>query len=143
MSITVRLPMPDADAIRLLQPAATYLECDVRFLVKFIAACYELHRRGIPFTVEELKRRSSARQAALYAQGRDAAGHVVDPKAVVTNAKPGQSYHERGKAGHIVVAYKYRATLGEVAEAAGLTWGGRWQQTFGPLGDWQHVEDRE
>lgn len=142
MAITVRLPMEQSRLDALLAPAAAYLQCDVRFLGKYLAVCWELHNRGIPFKVGELKRRSSETQAKLYAQGRDAAGRVIDPKKVVTNAKPGQSYHEKGKAGHIEVAYQYRAILGQVAEAAGLTWGGRWTTTFGKDGDWQHVEDR-
>lgn len=142
MAITVRLPMDQPRLETLLAPAAAYLLCDVRFLAKYLAVLWELHNRGVPFKIGELRRRSSTTQAALYAQGRNAAGQVVHPELVVTNAKPGQSYHEKGKAGHIEVDRKYRDVLGQVAEAAGLTWGGRWTTTFGKDGDWQHVEDR-
>lgn len=37
-------------------------------------------------------------QADLYAKGRDADGNIVDPSAVVTDAKPGQSAHDYGLA---------------------------------------------
>jgi peptidoglycan L-alanyl-D-glutamate endopeptidase CwlK len=42
--------------------------------------------------------RSWAEQAALYAEGRDTEGNVVDKSKVVTNAKPGYSYHNLGLA---------------------------------------------
>lgn len=135
---TIKLPLPmDETALALrLAPVAAYFNAEARFLVKYLAACIELQRRGVPFKIGELKRRSSAYQAALYAQGR------TKPGKIVTWAKPGSSYHERGKAGHIEVAREYREVLGQVAELAGLTWGGRWVEKFPPDGDWQHVEDR-
>jgi len=42
--------------------------------------------------------RSLDEQAALYAQGRDSSGQVVDPAAVVTDAPPGSSPHNYGLA---------------------------------------------
>jgi len=42
--------------------------------------------------------RSWAEQAALYAKGRDANGNIVDKSQVVTNARPGYSYHNFGLA---------------------------------------------
>lgn len=42
--------------------------------------------------------RSWSEQQALWQEGRDADGNVVDAKAVVTNAKPGYSYHNFGLA---------------------------------------------
>lgn len=130
MAITVRLPVPDA----VLGPFAARLQVDVTFLARFLAVCWALYQEGVPFKVGEL-RRSRATQEKLYAQGRTTKGPIV------TYAKPGQSYHESGKAGHIIVAYKYRQRLGELCEAAGLVWGGRWTK-FGKDGDWQHLEYR-
>ena len=42
--------------------------------------------------------RSWSTQLALWRKGRDAAGNVVDPAAVVTWAPPGHSWHEFGLA---------------------------------------------
>lgn len=50
---------------------------------------------GIPLTVT-FTRRSLARQAALFAQGRTA------PGSIVTNAKPGESFHNYGLALDVV-----------------------------------------
>lgn len=77
-------------------------------------------------------RRSSAEQAALYAQGR------TTPGPIVTHAPPGTSFHETGRAFDVapvdVLGRPYWpespalwAELGELGEAAGLKWGGRWQ----------------
>jgi peptidoglycan LD-endopeptidase CwlK len=137
MAIVYRLPIDDATADRLLAPAAAAIGCDVRFLRKYLAVCWELHKRGVAFKVGELKPRSAAYQAKLYAQGR------TTPGPIVTHAKPGTSYHERGKAGHIEVAFKDRFTMGEIAENAGLVWGGRWTTKFPPHGDYLHIEDHE
>lgn len=73
--------------------------------------------------------RDDESQAALYAQGRTAPGHVV------TNAKPGQSFHNYGVAFDFVpiVAGKPAwndidtfTRCGEIAEGVGLEWAGRW-----------------
>ena len=132
MAITLRLPIPNPASYGPIASFARALQVDAEFLARFLAVCWELHRRGIPFKVGEL-RRSRARQEKLYAQGRTAPGPIV------TYAKPDTSRHESGRAGHIEVAYKHRALLGELCEAAGLVWGGRWQ-SFGKDGDWQHLE---
>lgn len=42
--------------------------------------------------------RTWAEQLTLWSKGRDAQGRIVDPKAVVTHAKPGSSYHNFGLA---------------------------------------------
>jgi peptidoglycan L-alanyl-D-glutamate endopeptidase CwlK len=42
--------------------------------------------------------RSWTEQAALYAKGRDDDGNIVDKSQVVTNAKPGHSWHNFGLA---------------------------------------------
>lgn len=73
--------------------------------------------------------RSYEEQAALYAKGRTAPG----PK--VTNAKPGDSWHQHSVAWDIGVwengtyvgdSPKYRQ-VGEIGESLGLEWGGRWK----------------
>ena len=78
--------------------------------------------------------RSHAEQAALYAQGRTAPGHKV------TFAKPGDSLHQPDENGH---AWAFDAVplvngkaqwldadllqkVGEIGEACGLEWAGRW-----------------
>lgn len=69
-------------------------------------------------------------QAALYAQGRTAPGRIV------TNAKPGRSFHNYGLAfdfaplkhgkidWHDVELFK---RCGEIGETCGLEWAGRWK----------------
>lgn len=73
--------------------------------------------------------RDAESQAALYAQGRTAPG----PK--VTNAKPGQSFHNYRLAADFVpiVGGKPRwddrglfLRIGQLAEGCGLEWAGRW-----------------
>ena len=84
--------------------------------------------------------RSHAEQAALYAQGRTAPGRIV------TNAKPGQSKHNNldgnapaslafdvvplkdGKPvwGTAGVEGELWRRVGELGEAVGLEWAGRW-----------------
>lgn len=86
--------------------------------------------------------RTMQEQAALYAQGRS------KPGAVVTNAKPGQSYHNFGLAIDLVEIKNGKALwdnpdwerIGAFGESLGFEWGGRWtslkdlphlQMTFG------------
>lgn len=77
--------------------------------------------------------RDPAEQARLYAQGRTAPGKIV------TNAKPGQSFHEYRVAYDFVPMRagkpvwgtsgedgKLWQRVGELAEAQGLEWAGRW-----------------
>jgi peptidoglycan L-alanyl-D-glutamate endopeptidase CwlK len=56
----------------------------------------ELSKEGIPFRLFE-GFRSPARQQYLYAQGR------TRPGAIVTKARPGESYHQYGLAGDFVL----------------------------------------
>lgn len=132
MAITVRLPIPNPESHAVIRALSERMQVDVVFFARFLAVCWALAQRGVPFKIGEL-RRSRARHEALYAQGR------TKPGPIVTYAKPGTSRHETGRAGHIEVAYKHRALLGELCEAAGLVWGGRWT-SFGKDGDWQHLE---
>lgn len=73
--------------------------------------------------------RDHASQAALYAQGR------TQPGRRVTNAKPGQSYHNWRVAFDFApivngkIHWHDSATFsrcGEIAESCGLEWAGRW-----------------
>lgn len=83
--------------------------------------------------------RSFAEQASLYAQGRTAGGHVV------TNAKPGASFHNVRRAVDFAFSgpepfadHHPWEELGAEIEAHGLTWGGRWRN----MPDRPHAEDR-
>ena len=101
-------------------------------------------------------------QAKLYAKGRDEAGNIVDPKQVVTNAKPGSSWHNYGLAADIVLDIDNRPglqpswkefvdanqdgandwlTLGIKGQEFGLEWGGvcfKKQNGFIDVPHWQY-----
>jgi len=72
--------------------------------------------------------RDNEMQASLYAQGRTAPGKIV------TNSKPGDSWHNYACAvdyalqldGTITWEPKYYEELGVIAKRLGLTWGGDW-----------------
>lgn len=92
----------------------------------FIAKCDEA---GIDVLITSTYRDLES-QAALYAQGRTAPGNRV------TNAKPGQSFHNyrvafdfvplvNGKAQWSDVALFQKC--GALAESVGLEWAGRWK----------------
>ena len=84
--------------------------------------------------------RSVEEQQALYAQGR------TTPGPIVTDAKPGQSAHNFGLAVDIVPIVNGKPDwqgadpvwqdVGEIGEAAGLEWAGRWT-TFKELPHFQ------
>lgn len=93
---------------------------------EFIKRCDEA---GIDVIITSTLR-TMKEQEALYAQGRTKAG----PR--VTNAKPGQSWHNWGCAFDYVPIKNGKADwnniltfakCGEIAEAIGLEWGGRWK----------------
>lgn len=71
-------------------------------------------------------------QAHLYAQGR------TRPGPIVTNAKPGQSKHNRNPAEATDWSYpiRFKATFGKLAREVGLRWGG----DFKSINDPPHVE---
>jgi peptidoglycan L-alanyl-D-glutamate endopeptidase CwlK len=107
----------------LLPPARTRAEA-------FLAAC---KREGIELLVTSTYRDNES-QAALYAQGRTTRG------AIVTNAKPGQSYHNWRVALDIVplragkpvwgttgTDWTLWARVGALGESCGLEWAGRWK----------------
>jgi len=71
--------------------------------------------------------RTIEEQNALYAQGR------TKPGKIVTNAKGGQSWHNRGVAIDIAfiksdtsIDFEVPEHLAKLGEEAGLEWGGRW-----------------
>lgn len=81
---------------------------------------------GYPMRIVE-GYRSLERQVDLYAQGRTAPGRIV------TNAKPGESFHNYGVAVDMVFReYGYNApdrlwqTFGTIAKKHGFEWGGDW-----------------
>lgn len=91
--------------------------------------------------------RSFREQHDLYEQGRSTPGRVV------TNAKPGESYHNVRRAFDVAIlrpdtgkldwtwlesaeAAALWAQLAEIGEAHGLVWGGRWSHPDRP-----HFED--
>lgn len=102
---------------------------------------------GIPFTVT-FTLRSMATQAALYAQGR------TKPGKIVTNARPGYSFHNFGLAydgtptsllalpnwgdtpAHQAETNRIWALYGRLARELGLRWGG----DFTSIKDRPHCE---
>jgi hypothetical protein len=99
---------------------------------------------GYEFIILETLR-SPERQTALYQQGR----HPGIPGPVVTNARAGESLHQKGLAIdlaplvrgqpstniHDPLTRKAYEALGRRALASGLQWGGNWR-----LADWGHVQ---
>ena len=82
--------------------------------------------------------RTHQEQADVYARGR------TKPGPIITNARPGQSKHNQGKAVDVVIVCDGRdrwdvkvdcdgdgkddyAELGGLGEKLGLVWGGRWK----------------
>lgn len=93
---------------------------------RFIAACAA---QGIDVLITSTYRDHEA-QAALYAQGR------TKPGRVVTNARPGHSWHNWRCAFDFVPIVNGKAQwedlktfqrCGQIAEAVGLEWAGRWK----------------
>ena len=110
----------------------------------FLAAC---HAQGIDLIVTSTYRDAEA-QAELYAQGRS------KPGAVVTNAKPGESWHNwrcaldvvplrNGKPvwGSTGLDYDLWHRVGELGESVGLEWAGRWR-SFKELAHFQDSQGK-
>ena len=93
---------------------------------KFIQSCKD---KGIDILVTSTYRDMES-QAALYAQGRTTEGKIV------TNAGPGDSYHNWRCAVDVVPlingkpdwdgSHPVWATIGELGGQAGLEWAGKW-----------------
>lgn len=93
---------------------------------QFIQKCDEV---GIDVIITSTYRDFES-QAAIYAQGR------TTPGKKVTNAKPGQSFHNYKVAFDFVPVKDGKAQwndiktftqCGEIAESLGLEWAGRWR----------------
>lgn len=117
---------PKCTSLRSIDP------CVAELVLDLLTQCSEA---GLPLVIVEA-RRSSDRQAWLWASGRTRIGPIL------THARPGTSRHESGRA--VDLAFKTPAgpswtgdwaTVGAIAERLGATWGGRWK-----LADMGHVE---
>ncbi len=96
---------------------------------KCLAFIMKCQSQGIDVLITSTYRDNES-QAALYAQGRTAPG----PK--VTNAKPGESFHNYRVAFDFVPIVNGKADwnntktfekCGKIAESLGLEWAGRWR----------------
>lgn len=94
---------------------------------RFITACRKV---GIDVLITSTFRDMES-QSAIYAQGR------TSPGKIVTNAKPGQSYHNYRCAFDFVPIVNGKAAwndaalferCGIIAESCGLEWAGRWKK---------------
>lgn len=94
---------------------------------KMVAACNEA---GITLLITSTYRDHES-QRTLYNQGRTAPGKVV------TNARPGHSYHNWQCAFDVVPIVNGKAIwdndilwkrIGEIGESCGLEWAGRWKR---------------
>jgi len=105
---------------------------------RFIALC---HEQGIDLLVTSTFRDNES-QGELYEQGR------TRPGKVVTNAKPGESWHNYRCAVDVVPLVNGKPnwdgsdpiwqTIGELGEQAGLEWAGRWH-SFKELAHFQYT----
>lgn len=106
-------------------------------VVKVWALIKLAKKQGYPLLVTTAYR-SIAEQNKLYAQGR------TTPGKIVTNAKGGQSKHNKGEAvdlafvinDEIVWDIKYYKLLRAWCVSVGLKWGGNWKK----FKDYPHVE---
>jgi peptidoglycan L-alanyl-D-glutamate endopeptidase CwlK len=105
---------------------------------RFIALC---HEQGIDLLVTSTFRDNES-QGELYEQGR------TRPGKIVTNAKPGESWHNYRCAVDVVPLVNGKPnwdgsdpiwqTIGELGEQAGLEWAGRWR-SFKELAHFQYT----
>jgi len=90
--------------------------------------------------------RDNESQAALFSQGR------TKPGAIVTNAKPGQSWHNWRCAFDVVPLRNGKPVwgtsgtdgdlwrkIGEMGEAVGLEWAGRWTGKLREMAHFQYT----
>ena len=90
--------------------------------------------------------RDNESQAALYAQGR------TKPGVIVTNARPGQSWHNWRCAFDVVPLRNGKPVwgttgpdgdlwrkVGELGEAVGLEWSGRWKGKLREMAHFQYT----
>jgi peptidoglycan LD-endopeptidase CwlK len=92
-------------------------------------------RQGLDLKITE-STRTWQRQAELYAQGRTTPGQIV------TNAKPGTSFHNYGLAFDVIDRKTgYNADwqkIGKIGKNAGFEWGGSWTSFV----DRPHFQDK-
>lgn len=82
--------------------------------------------------------RTFEQQQIEYNKGRDAKGKIIDPTKIVTDAKPGYSYHNYGLAIDMVFGgpgkwtwnSKRWAELGILGKKFGFEWGGNWIKPY-------------
>jgi len=126
------------ERIATLDPAVQAKFSD--FVVNALAA-------GKPILITDAKR-GFFEQELLYKCGRDKNGNVVKKSEIKTNARAGMSWHNFGRAvdccfvdptGNPTWEGPWDA-LGEIGEACGLEWAGRWT---GSLREQDHFQDRE
>lgn len=110
---------------------------DPGFRLKMERIILELRTMGVAATVVGTLR-SKEEQDHLYAQGRTSSGPIV------THCKGGHSYHNFGLACDLSYSPAFPSwganlirSVGELATAAGLSWGGKWK-----FQDEAHWEDR-
>jgi peptidoglycan L-alanyl-D-glutamate endopeptidase CwlK len=103
---------------------------------RHVAACREA---GITLLVTQAYR-DMDEQAALYAKGR------TEPGRVVTNARPGYSWHNFRRAydvavvdgGQVIWAGPEYVRAGEIGKSLGLVWGGGFGSIKGDLGHFEY-----
>lgn len=109
--------------------------------VKVRALVNEAKVQGIDLLVTSTYRDFESQQA-IYNQGR------TTPGSKVTNARPGRSWHNWKRAVDVVPLVggkaiwndsKLWAKIGEIGEAVGLEWAGRWK-TFKEFAHFQLTE---
>lgn len=111
-------------------------QLDPAFLAKADALLSALDAAGIPVVVTDGVR-TDDEQNALYAQGR------TQPGAIVTNARAGESAHNKRKALDVAPQTESGAPhwpddpalwerIGTIGERVGLVWGGRWTKPDRP-----------
>lgn len=112
--------------VALLQPQLPVKDLQPLVRRKAHEVVIEMEMLGHPVRIVE-GYRTMERQQQLYDQGR------VFPGTKVTNARPGESYHNYGCAvDYVFIKEGYNAsdelweTLGIVMEKHGFSWGGRW-----------------
>jgi D-alanyl-D-alanine carboxypeptidase-like protein len=108
--------------------------------------------------------REDSVQLAAWRQGRDEQGNVIDAALVVTNNRPGLSYHNLryGSGKPCALAYHIRLRdeygrlvgwpngapmddeaylrVGQIGERLGNIWGGRWKRPHDPCHFEKHVD---
>jgi peptidoglycan L-alanyl-D-glutamate endopeptidase CwlK len=111
-------------------PTRDLLALDPKFRILASRFLYDCERQGVKVSIY-CTLRTLDEQAIEYVKGRTAPGKVV------TDARPGQSWHNYGLAFDCVPIVNGKAAwedeelwnkIGEIGEAIGLEWGGRFKK---------------